>query len=650
MVSSIGVSSNGNLNRISGMESGLDTESIVKRLTLLDENKIIAAQQKKQVLTWKRDSYREVTSKLYDLKSKYYGTSNNVLANGSFNQLKVTNSAPTYVSVTPGPNANKTNIIISDIISLASSTKIESFTPVSQPSTIAVDLLKTADLSGKTIKVTLDGVSKVLTFSTLDYSTVDAVKTELSRMLDNAFGPNTVGISTDVTDVNILILDSGSNTMSLSKSGILDQEAADILGFIDGKSNKISLNDKLSSVSFAKSTTTPIEFKINGVSFSFTGDNTISDVMNSVNTSSVGVKMAYSDVTDTFTFTSVQTGAGTNISLADVTGTFIDSIIGAGKLTDGKNAEIRINTNVSSPDPAENTYQTIIKNSNTFELDGVTYNLLGKATGLAQENIAINLDTDIDATISKIKDFISSYNDVLSTITGKLSEKLVRGYLPLTDDQKKAMSQTEIDLWTKQAKTGLLTNDTTLNSIATSLRSSFYSDVKSLSDNSLSIGLILTDIGLSTGLYSEKGKLNIDEAKLRKALTDRPEEVIRLLTQKSSTNYSAYLSTDQKTTRYNESGLFSRISDIIENNTRQGGFKGNLIQLAGSATDVFETQNVYNDRITDMDKTISKLTDQLSKNQDHYWAKFTAMETALSTLNKQSSWITQQLGSLQNGG
>ncbi|HZK70655.1 MAG TPA: flagellar filament capping protein FliD, partial [Clostridia bacterium] len=609
-----------------------------------------------QILTWKRDSYREVTSKLYDLKSKYYGTSNNVLANGSFNQLKVTNSAPTYVSVTPGPNANKTNIIISDIISLASSTKIESSTPVSLASTIAVDLLKTVDLSGKTIKVTLDGVSKVLTFSAQNYSTVDAVKNELSSMLDNAFGLNTVGIS---TDGNNLILDSGSNTMILSKSGILGQEAADILGFIDGKSNKISLNDKLSSVSFAKPTTTPIEFKINGVSFSFTGDNTISDVMNSVNTSSVGVKMAYSNVTDTFTFTSVQTGAGTNISLADVTGTFFDSIIGnrnpinlefTGKLTDGKNAEIRINTNVSSPDPAENTYQTIIKNSNTFELDGVTYNLLGKATGLAQENIAINLDTDIDATISKIKDFISSYNDVLSTITGKLSEKLVRGYLPLTDDQKKAMSQTEIDLWTKQAKTGLLTNDTTLNSIATSLRSSFYSDVKSLSDNNLSIGLIPTDIGISTGLYSEKGKLNIDEAKLRKALTDRPEEVIRLLTQKSSANYSAYLSTDQKTTRYNESGLFSRISDIIENNTRQGGFKGNLIQLAGSATDVFETQNVYNDRITDMDKTISKLTDQLSKNQDHYWAKFTAMETALSTLNKQSSWITQQLGSLQNGG
>jgi flagellar hook-associated protein 2 len=40
----------------------------------------------------------------------------------------------------------------------------------------------------------------------------------------------------------------------------------------------------------------------------------------------------------------------------------------------------------------------------------------------------------------------------------------------------------------------------------------------------------------------------------------------------------------------------------------------------------------------------------MSRNEDRYWRKFTAMETALSELNKQSGWIAQQLGSMQSGG
>ena len=47
-------------NRISGLETGLDTEAIVDGLTLAEQSKVIAAHREKQLLIWKRDAYREI--------------------------------------------------------------------------------------------------------------------------------------------------------------------------------------------------------------------------------------------------------------------------------------------------------------------------------------------------------------------------------------------------------------------------------------------------------------------------------------------------------------------------------------------------------------------------------------------------------------
>jgi flagellar hook-associated protein 2 len=642
--SSTGTSS----TRVTGMVSGLDTDTIVKQLTTNDQNKITVAQQQKQTLEWKRDQYRAITTKLADFQTKYYGTTNNILSSSYFDQLKVTNSASQYVSVTSGTNASTSNVIISDIVSLASSSKLESASTVSKATTITVDLTSSPNLSGKSINVNLDGTVKTLTFSDKDYSTVNAVKDELQSMIDTAFGQNRVNIS--VSD-KTLTFDSGSSTLTLDKSGITGSEASDILSFNAGVSNKISLDSSLSSVNLAQPVGSGISFKINDVLFSFSSDKTMRNVMDKINSSNAGVKVSYSTLTDKFTIVSKQTGAGVGIKTSDESGTLLNSMFGTGNFTDGTNAEIKINTNVSSPDPAMNTYTTVIRNSNTFDIDGTTYTLLGKTSGDTQENININLSVDVDSMVTKIKDFIASYNDILSTINGKVSEKFDKNYPPLTDDQKKAMNQSDIDAWTTKAQTGLLNNDTLLSSIASSMRSSMYTDVKKLDDNSSSIGLILPDIGITTGLYTEQGKLNIDETKLRNALTSRPDDVIKLFTQQSSLSYSPYLTADQKIQRQNESGLFSKLSDIINSSISESySQKGSLIQLAGNNADTYQTPNTYDDQITKMGTTITKLQTQLTDDQTRYYAQFTAMEKQLSQLNNQSNWIMQQMSSMNSGG
>lgn len=58
--------------RMSGMNSGLDTESIIKALTANSKLKI--TKQERNILKYKaqQDAYRDVISKLTDLKKSYF--------------------------------------------------------------------------------------------------------------------------------------------------------------------------------------------------------------------------------------------------------------------------------------------------------------------------------------------------------------------------------------------------------------------------------------------------------------------------------------------------------------------------------------------------------------------------------------------------
>lgn len=55
--------------RMSGMTSGLDTESIVKALVSNYSNKVTKYTKEKTELEWKQDSWKEVNTKVYGLYS-----------------------------------------------------------------------------------------------------------------------------------------------------------------------------------------------------------------------------------------------------------------------------------------------------------------------------------------------------------------------------------------------------------------------------------------------------------------------------------------------------------------------------------------------------------------------------------------------------
>lgn len=59
--------------------------------------------------------------------------------------------------------------------------------------------------------------------------------------------------------------------------------------------------------------------------------------------------------------------------------------------------------------------------------------------------IASSVDTD--KIVNAIKSFITDYNSLLDQVNGKLKEAVYRDYQPLSDDQKEAMSDKQVELW-----------------------------------------------------------------------------------------------------------------------------------------------------------------------------------------------------------
>jgi flagellar hook-associated protein 2 len=205
------------------------------------------------------------------------------------------------------------------------------------------------------------------------------------------------------------------------------------------------------------------------------------------------------------------------------------------------------------------------------------------------------------------------------------------------------MKDSDIENWEKVAKTGLLRNDDIIRRMVTAMRTAMYEPVEGSS-------LTMKDIGIGTTSYLDGGRLTIDEAKLREALRNNPDEVAKLLNGVDPDNktYSRTATAEQRKSRYSKSGIFQRISDILEDNISiyrdSNGNKGTLLEKAGIEGDITFNDNLLNDELKNYDKRISALTEKLIAKEEYYYRQFTALERYLAQMNAQSAWLMTQFG------
>jgi len=357
---------------------------------------------------------------------------------------------------------------------------------------------------------------------------------------------------------------------------------------------------------------------------------TINDVVSKINNAGINVKANYDSTLDRFFLTTTNTGASSGISFAgsDPAGlSFIGKQLKLSAVTtadggvtytsvplQGLNAEFKLDG------------VPLSQASNTFSISGVTYSLTGESIYVGPGDIAsklalgqvtnVSVTNDVDKVVTSIQSLVDSYNKILAEVNGKVNETRYKDFPPLTDAQKSVMKESDITAWETKAKSGMLRNDQTLASLVNTMRSAFSNPVSGIATpyNSGS------SIGITTGNYTEGGKLYLNTDKLRTALNANPDVLNQLFGTSGTDSQSQ--------------GIAGRLYDGIKIKMSQ------LAQIAGTTGGAqYDTNSNYAKKITSFNLQISNAAERFDVVQTAYYKKFNAMELALKQLSSQSGWL-----------
>lgn len=556
-------------------------------------------------------------------------------------------------------------------------------------------------MEGKTVSVTFGGQTKQIELITKEEAkdgveNVAELVANINKRLEDAFGKNNVVAS---SENDVLTFKLGSNasentTLTVSSNS---KEMRDLLG-LENMSNKIDLNSSVLSnwEKLGLDPTMDEESRkkflengllINGVKIDINADMTVNQMMNAINSSNAGVKATYLSATNQFTLLASETGKGREITTSykaeieqaekdlevlkaggdateiaamqakldklredaknapsltpeeEAAGTAAFKIFGGTSLgefgaeaVDGKNTEIRVSY-------GNGVYTTVESTTNTIDLEGLKIKVSGEfgydeTTGKYDSSKAITFDAkaDVDGVAERVKKFIDEYNALAGAVNSEMTTRPDKDYGPLTDEQKDEMSETSIENWEKKAKQGLLFGDSNLRGLSENLQN-LYANLKA---NGVDLKA-LQEIGISMSddVYSG-GALIFDETKFKNAMKNDPDKVASVISG----------SGDGKT------GMIGTVSNTLSNyatrfSYKHGGSNGILVDVAGTEKlSRSLTNNQIYKQLEQMQADLETLKKRLSTEQDSYISQFSSMETLISQMNSQSSYLASLSGSM----
>jgi flagellar hook-associated protein 2 len=242
-------------------------------------------------------------------------------------------------------------------------------------------------------------------------------------------------------------------------------------------------------------------------------------------------------------------------------------------------------------------------NSISDAIPGVQFTLKSKTADGTTVGVTVGTPgPDKDAIVTKVKAFVTAYNEVVKTARADLTEKPVVNGKTTADVQK-----------------GTLFGDSGLNAMLSQFRSTLSAPVDGLT------GLkSMSDIGVSTGAPNKgstlnqdaiNGLLTVDETKLRAALDSDPNGVRALLGGVSGT-----------------AGFGQAFQTVLSSYQGPAG----LLQsrIVSATTD-----------LTDLTTKLARFDDRMDAKQARLQKQFTAMEAALSASQSAGSKFSSLLPS-----
>lgn len=567
--------------RVSGINSGLDTDSIVQELVSAYNTKTEKYQKEQTKLSWKQEIWKGLNTKVYSL----YNNVGKLRFSSAYSTKKTTSSDTTKATVSASSNAvNGTQKL--HVLATAQS-----------------GYLTGGKLSLREEVTDTDGTTKLQ-----DVKGTVKAETKLSE----------IGFTGDGASLNINTTDEEGNAVTKTVSLTKDSTIQDVVNALkdNGLNASFDANNGRIFVS-SKNTGKAADFSLSSATTKLVekkdaGGNVIKDSNGKPEMESVAL--------------SAEEQAASK-KLIGLLGLDTDSSNTYGNKAakiDGRDAVIALNGVKYT-----NTTNDFAINGLNISVNGVTDDVADPdSTDLSNLNdstaISINTTTDSQGIYDTVKDFLTEYNNIINEITKLYNADSAGSYEPLTDDEKDKMSDTEIEKWETKIKDSLLRRDSSLSSVMNAMMTSMSQPIE-INGKSYSLSSFgIQTLGFLNAAENEQNAYHIDgdeddentsgnQDKLMAAITSDPDTVIEFMKQLST-------------------NLYKSIDDQMQSNDLRSRYK------------IYNDKEM-DKQYTNLTKTIKEWESKVSDKEDYYYKQFSNMETALAKLQSQTSSISSMLGS-----
>lgn len=633
--------------RMTGLASGLDTESLVGELSKAYQTKVDNAKKAQTKAEWKKEAWASLNTKLMNFYKgalstfKSSGTYNTKAVKGDLAGMKISASAKAVngnhtVKVNSTASAQMwTGYQVGGKGKTVTETSYEAVTDGSKK----LSELKNAqgysiqnELNGSSFKVSADGVDTEVNINIDENTTVEAMLTDINSQLlgtgltasfeKGALKFSNTSVGTDSTpgyDISIVAGDEASATaLGLSTEAVTIKPLGEgntenayttkAFAYEEKKTPGVAVtgSTRLTDLGIAENTV----IKVNGTEINVDRNTTLSSLAKSME--NTGINASYDATQGRFYLSAKNTGTANAFTVEADDATL--SALGL-KFADGYEGKIDARDASITYNGVEYTQAT-----STFEINGLTI----EASSVGQEQ-TFTVDNDVDGIFDKVKSFVKEYNELVTEMNKLYNADSTRGYEPLTSDEKDAMNDEDIKNWEDKIKGSLLRRDSTIGSLLTNMRTILNKAVDVTNPDGSTSKFALSSFGIVTGDYTEKGQLHIQ---------GDPDD-------------SSFMDLDNKL----KSAIASNPDAVTKTLTALGNEMYDHLMKAMKKTETSSSMTFYNDITMDKDikkrkEDVTDLQDKLAAEEDKYYKQFSAMETAMSKLQSQQSYVSQLFGGM----
>lgn len=258
---------------------------------------------------------------------------------------------------------------------------------------------------------------------------------------------------------------------------------------------------------------------------------------------------------------------------------------------------------------------------NVFNINGLT--ITAKDVTKDNEEITLNTQVDTDAIYNQIKDMLKEYSSLINELDKLYNADTAKDYEPLTDEEKDAMSETEIEKWEQKIKDSLLRRDSTISSISSAMK---QSSLMSYSVNGKN--MTLSDFGIGTLGYfrsadNERNALHIDGDEDDDAVSTNTNKLKQMIAEDPDA----------------VAGFFSKFMQELGER---------FTNLSASSNDrtygsFYDDKKAKSD-LEKYEKKISDWEEYVTEIEDKYYKQFSNMETQLAKLNNTQTSLSNYFG------